>query len=267
MYDWRADWQDRFGRTEPKIVCVGLNYTDHAAEQGAKLPANPMLFAKFANALCGDGDDIVISGGIGHVDAEAELAVVIGRETHDVPADDALDVVHGYLCGNDVSARDLQFGDRQWFRGKSQDTFCPVGPGIVPVSELGDKDIWSLLASTPLGRLAVAAGGEIDIFPVNYVVDGQTLLFRTAEGTKLVELTARANVVFEIDGYTEHDAWSVVVKGTAARLDRQLDIDRADTLALSPWIPTFKYVYVRVTPTSLSGRRFRRGPEPDRQAF
>ncbi len=138
MYDWRDDWQNRFGRTEPKVVCVGLNYTDHAAEQGAKLPANPMLFAKFANALCGDGEDIVLSPGIGHVDAEAELCVVIGREAHDVPADDALDVVHGYLCGNDVSARDLQFGDRQWFRGKSQDTFCPIGPGIVPVSELGD---------------------------------------------------------------------------------------------------------------------------------
>ena len=138
MYDWRDDWLTRFGRTEPKIVCVGLNYTDHAAEQGAKLPANPMLFAKFANALCGDGDAILLPADIGHVDAEAELAVVIDREAHDVAADDALDVVHGYLCGNDVSARDLQFGDGQWFRGKSRDTFCPVGPGIVPVSELGD---------------------------------------------------------------------------------------------------------------------------------
>jgi 2-keto-4-pentenoate hydratase/2-oxohepta-3-ene-1,7-dioic acid hydratase in catechol pathway len=138
MYDWRSDWLTRFGRTEPKIVCVGLNYIDHAAEQGAKLPANPMLFAKFANALCGDGQEIVFSRDIGHVDAEAELAVVIGREAHGVAAEDALDVVHGYLCGNDVSARDLQFSDRQWFRGKSQDTFCPVGPGIVPVDELGD---------------------------------------------------------------------------------------------------------------------------------
>jgi nitroimidazol reductase NimA-like FMN-containing flavoprotein (pyridoxamine 5'-phosphate oxidase superfamily) len=136
-----------------------------------------------------------------------------------------------------------------------------------PVMTLGDSGMWSLLTSTALGRLGVSAGGELDIFPVNYIVDEKTILFRTAEGTKLVELTARANVVFEIDGHTEHDAWSVVVKGTAARLDRQLDIDRADTLALSPWIPTFKYVYVRVTPTSLSGRRFRRGPEPDRQAF
>ncbi|MBE0528925.1 MAG: fumarylacetoacetate hydrolase family protein [Thermoleophilia bacterium] len=138
MYDWRRDWLTRFGRTEPKIVCVGLNYTDHAAEQGVKLPPNPMLFAKFANALCGDGEDIVLPREIGHVDAEAELAVVIGREAHGVAADDVLEVVHGYLCGNDVSARDLQFGDGQWFRGKSQDTFCPIGPGIVPAGELGD---------------------------------------------------------------------------------------------------------------------------------
>ena len=138
MYDWRKDWLTRFGRTEPKIVCVGLNYTDHAVEQGVKLPANPMLFAKFANALCGDGDAVVLRHGIGHVDAEAELAVVIGREARDVPVDDALAAVAGYVCANDVSARDLQFGDGQWFRGKSQDTFCPVGPRVVPVSDLGD---------------------------------------------------------------------------------------------------------------------------------
>jgi 2-keto-4-pentenoate hydratase/2-oxohepta-3-ene-1,7-dioic acid hydratase in catechol pathway len=138
MYDWHDDWRTRFGRAEPKVICVGLNYTDHAAEQDAGLPANPLLFAKFANALCGDGEAILLPADIGHVDGEAELAVVIGREAHDVAADDALDVVHGYLCGNDVSARDLQFGDKQWFRGKSQDTFCPIGPGIVPVNELGD---------------------------------------------------------------------------------------------------------------------------------
>jgi len=136
-----------------------------------------------------------------------------------------------------------------------------------PVVTLTDDAMWSLLKSSALGRLGVSAGGELDIFPVNYIVDDKTILFRTAEGTKLVELTARANVVFEIDGYTEHDAWSVVVKGTAARLDRQLDIDRADSLTLSPWIPTFKYAYVRVTPTTMSGRRFRRGPEPDHRAF
>jgi len=138
MDDWRRDWRTRFGRTEPKIVCVGLNYRDHAAEGGGRLPREPVLFAKFANALCGDGDAIVLPRGIGHVDAEAELAVVIGRETHGVAADDALDAVAGYIGADDVSARDLQFGDGQWFRGKSQDTFCPVGPRMVPVHDLGD---------------------------------------------------------------------------------------------------------------------------------
>ena len=138
MYEWRTDWQTRFGRTEPKVICVGLNYRDHAAEGRAALPAEPILFAKFASALCGDGEPILLPRGIGHVDAEAELAVVIGREAHGVPADDALDVVAGYLCANDVSARDLQFGDGQWFRGKSQDSFCPIGPGIVPVGDLDD---------------------------------------------------------------------------------------------------------------------------------
>ena len=133
MYDWRAEWQERFGRTEPKIICVGLNYKDHAVEGGVKnLPTSPILFAKFSTALCNDGDSILMPDGIGHVDSEAELAVVIGRECHKVSADDALDFVHGYTCGNDVSARDAQFGDRQWFRGKTYDTFCPVGPRIVP---------------------------------------------------------------------------------------------------------------------------------------
>ena len=133
-----------------------------------------------------------------------------------------------------------------------------------PVVALGEHDIWALLRSTPMGRLAATAGGEIDVFPVNYIVDEATLLFRTAPGTKLAELTAHDAVAFEVDGYGEHDAWSVVVKGTAARLDHQAEIDRADSLPLVPWIPTLKYTYVRITPTSLSGRRFRRGPEPER---
>lgn len=133
-----------------------------------------------------------------------------------------------------------------------------------PVIQLDDLEMWSLLRATPMGRLAVAAGGELDIFPVNYVVDYASLLFRTAEGTKLLELTVHDSVAFEIDGYDETAAWSVVVKGTAARLDRQAEIDRADSLPLSPWIPTLKYIYVRITPTSLSGRSFRRTPEPER---
>jgi 2,4-diketo-3-deoxy-L-fuconate hydrolase len=137
----RDEWQSRFGRRDPKIVCVGLNYRDHAEEQGVDLPEAPLLFAKFASALCGDGDAIVLPEGIGHVDAEAELAVVIGRTAHRVGADDALDAVAGWTCANDVSARDAQFRDGQWFRGKSYDTFCPVGPRIVPRDELDPSDV------------------------------------------------------------------------------------------------------------------------------
>ena len=137
----RDEWQDRFGRRDPKIVCVGLNYRDHAEEQGIDPPQAPLLFAKFASALCGDGDAIVLPEAIGHVDAEAELAVVIGETVHRVSADDALGAVAAWTCANDVSARDAQFGDGQWFRGKSYDTFCPVGPRLVPRDELDPSDL------------------------------------------------------------------------------------------------------------------------------
>jgi 2,4-diketo-3-deoxy-L-fuconate hydrolase len=137
----RAEWQSRFGRSEPKIVCVGLNYSEHAAEGGRDLPKAPLLFGKFANALCGDGDPIVLPDGIGHVDAEAELAVVIGRTAKDVSEEDAFDFVAGYTCANDVSARDQQFNDGQWFRGKGHDTFCPVGPQIVELADPTDIQV------------------------------------------------------------------------------------------------------------------------------
>ena len=127
----REEWGERFGRRDPKIVCVGLNYKAHAGESGGELPKAPLLFGKFANTLVGDGDPIVLPPDIGHVDAEAELAVVIGEEGK----------IFGYTCANDVSARDAQFGDGQWFRGKGFDTFCPVGPRIVPAGELDPSDL------------------------------------------------------------------------------------------------------------------------------
>ena len=134
----RAEWQSRFGRSEPKIVCVGLNYSEHAAEGGRELPKSPLLFGKFANTLCGDGDPIVLTDGVGHVDAEAELAVVIGTTAQNVSEADALSYVAGYTCANDVSARDQQFGDGQFFRGKGHDTFCPVGPDVVELDDPSD---------------------------------------------------------------------------------------------------------------------------------
>jgi 2,4-didehydro-3-deoxy-L-rhamnonate hydrolase len=120
-----------------KIVCVGLNYRRHAEEQGAEVPERPILFAKWPNALIGPGEPIVLPGISTSIDYEAELGVVIGERAKGVPVGEALGVVRGYLCANDVSARDLQFGDRQFTRGKSLDTFCPVGE-LVAASDVPD---------------------------------------------------------------------------------------------------------------------------------
>ena len=134
-----AEWRRRFGVAQPrKIVCVGLNYHDHAVEQGVDLPTEPLLFGKFANALVDPGEPIVLPPESSHVDAEAELAVVIGSHCHRIAETDALDAVAGYTVANDVSARDLQFRDGQWLRAKGFDTFCPLLPELVPASELGD---------------------------------------------------------------------------------------------------------------------------------
>ena len=122
----------------PKIICIGLNYHDHALEQGAELPTEPLLFGKFASALIGPDGAIVLPPESTHVDAEAELAVVIGAEGRRVSEEDALELVAGYTVANDVTARDLQKSDGQWLRAKGFDTFCPLLPGVVPVSELGD---------------------------------------------------------------------------------------------------------------------------------
>jgi 2-keto-4-pentenoate hydratase/2-oxohepta-3-ene-1,7-dioic acid hydratase in catechol pathway len=131
-------WMRLFERPAPaKIVCVGLNYRPHAAESNFEVPDQPLLFAKFANTLVDPGEAIELPRQAEHVDAEAELACVIGRRIRDASADEALEAVYGYTAANDVSARDLQFGDGQWFRGKGFDTFCPLLPDIVPVGELG----------------------------------------------------------------------------------------------------------------------------------
>jgi 2-keto-4-pentenoate hydratase/2-oxohepta-3-ene-1,7-dioic acid hydratase in catechol pathway len=121
-----------------KIVCVGLNYSDHAEEQGVPLPERPILFAKWPNTLIGPGEPIRVPRISEQVDYEAELGVVIGTRVKGVSKENALEAVAGYVCLNDVSARDLQFADGQWVRGKSPDTFCPVGPRLVPVDELPD---------------------------------------------------------------------------------------------------------------------------------
>ena len=121
-----------------KIICVGRNYAEHAAELGDTPPTEPLLFGKFENTLIGPGEPIVIPREATHVDAEAELAVVIGKTIRRVSREKALDAVRGYVCANDVSARDIQYETTQYFRGKNFETFCPVTSEPASVKELGD---------------------------------------------------------------------------------------------------------------------------------
>lgn len=113
-----------------KIICIGRNYAAHAAEHQADVPEEPMMFLEPPSALIGPGEAIEIPEGIGRVDHEVELAVVIGKRARSISKEDALSVVFGYTCANDVSARDLQKKDGQWGRAKGFDTFCPLGPCI-----------------------------------------------------------------------------------------------------------------------------------------
>jgi 2-keto-4-pentenoate hydratase/2-oxohepta-3-ene-1,7-dioic acid hydratase in catechol pathway len=121
-----------------KILCVGLNYRRHAAESGARVPAVPVFFSKFNNALAAHGESIPIPHGVVEVDYEVELAAVIGKQAKYVPQDAALDYVLGYCNANDVSARELQMRTTQWLLGKTPDKFCPLGPYLVTADEVGD---------------------------------------------------------------------------------------------------------------------------------
>lgn len=126
-------------RDPQKVLAIGLNYADHARESGIEPPKTPILFAKTPNSIIGPGEVIRWrQTDSEQVDYEAELAAVIGRPARNVPRDQALAHVFGYTCCNDVSARDVQFADGQWIRGKSFDTFCPLGPWIVTADEIPD---------------------------------------------------------------------------------------------------------------------------------
>lgn len=134
--------------TNPKkIVCVGLNYVEHAEESDEETPDSPVLFSKFPTAITGPGSDVTWDPDLTEeVDFEAEMAAVVGKRTRKVERWEAASHVAGYTVANDVSARDLQFADDQWVRGKTLDTFCPLGPELVTTDEVGDPhalDIWT----------------------------------------------------------------------------------------------------------------------------
>ena len=131
-------WRELFGRPRPeKIIGVGLNYRDHADEQGVDAPARPLLFAKWPSSLATEADPIVVPPITSKADFEAELGVVIGEDS----------TAAWFTCVNDVSARDLQFGDGQWTRAKSLDSFCPVGPALVRAAEIPEPNALGIRSS------------------------------------------------------------------------------------------------------------------------
>lgn len=135
-----------------------------------------------------------------------------------------------------------------------------------PVSILSENESWTRLGGVALGRLVTTFAGEPEIFPVNYAVQDRTVLFRTAEGTKLFSAVTSGTVVFEADEHNAAEGWSVIVRGRAKLLRTDAEIEKAERAQLMPWTATPKIHYVRVTPTEITGRQFRFGPEPDPNA-
>lgn len=131
-----------------------------------------------------------------------------------------------------------------------------------PISVLDDNEAWNLLSSVALGRLVTSFGGQLEIFPVNFVVQKGSVLFRTAEGTKLFTTVMNEKVLFEADDHTTVEGWSVIIRGTARMLSGADEIHEAEQCGLMPWVPTEKLRFVRVTASEISARHFRFGPEP-----
>lgn len=134
-----------------------------------------------------------------------------------------------------------------------------------PISILSETECWNLMSSAALGRLVTTVDGQPEIFPVNFVVQHKTVLFRTAEGTKLVSAAINNNVLFEVDDHDALEGWSVILKGIARSQRTDAEVDEAERAQLLPWTATVKQHYVRIRPLSISGRRFTFGSEPDRE--
>jgi 2-keto-4-pentenoate hydratase/2-oxohepta-3-ene-1,7-dioic acid hydratase in catechol pathway len=191
--------------TPSKIVCVGRNYREHAAELGNKMPDEPLLFLKAPSAVIGSGDCIVLPDGSQRVEHEGELGVVIGKQAHKLlPDDDPLNFVLGYTCVNDVTARDLQRKDVQFTRAKSFDTFCPVGPWIET-----ELDPLNLTVKTRVNGVEKQSGRTADMafsvpFLIRYIADMMTLfpgdLVVTGTPAGVSPLKSGDMVDVEIDG-------------------------------------------------------------------
>jgi 2-keto-4-pentenoate hydratase/2-oxohepta-3-ene-1,7-dioic acid hydratase in catechol pathway len=187
-----------------KVICVGRNYREHAAEFGNPLPSEPLLFMKPPSAVIGPGAAIHYPAISQRVDPEAELVVVIGREAHRVSAANAMAHVGGYTCGNDVTARDIQKADGQWTRGKGFDTFCPIGPWIETELDPGDLRV----ICTVDGELRQDGRTRDLIFPIPFLIEyisrftrllpGDLIMTGTPAG--VAPIATGSTVTVEIEG-------------------------------------------------------------------
>lgn len=149
-----------------KIIAIGLNYRDHANETDIEIPENPIVFTKFSNSLIGHNQSICWEKRITQkVDFEAELAIIIKKKTYQCPKEKALDKIWGYTCANDISARDLQFADGQWIRGKSLNTFCPLGPWVVLAKSIPYPQTLDIQCSVN-GKIMQQSNTRQMIFPI-----------------------------------------------------------------------------------------------------
>ncbi|GAB4573495.1 MAG: hypothetical protein Kow0077_16030 [Anaerolineae bacterium] len=165
-----------------KIVAIGQNYWDHCREQNKPAPDRPVIFTKFTTAINHPGGVIRWSPDLtAQVDFEAELAVVIGRTARHVDEEAALDYVFGYTAANDVTARDLQYGDKQWVRGKSLDTFCPLGPTLVTADEIPDPQLVTIRTELNGTVMQNSHTGEM-IFSVAYIIAFASAAFTLEPG-------------------------------------------------------------------------------------
>ena len=166
-----------------KVICIGLNYADHAAESGSEIPSQPVVFSKFLTAVRAHGDPIVLPKLSDKLDYEAELVVVIGKEGRNIPREQALSHVVGYTCGHDVSARDWQKGSPggQWLLGKSFDSFAPFGPELVTADEVGDPGVLDI-ALRLNGQTMQNSNTKQLIFPVDFLVSFVSGIFTLKPG-------------------------------------------------------------------------------------
>ena len=189
--------------TPSKVICVGRNYREHAAEFNNPVPEEPLLFMKPPSSIIGPGAEIHYPSLSKRVDPEAELVLIIGREAHRVSADAAMDVIGGYTCGNDVTARDIQKSDGQWTRGKGFDTFCPIGPWIE--TDLDARDL--RVTCTVDGELRQDGRTSELIFPVPFLIEyisrftrllpGDLIMTGTPEGVAPMEIGSTVSVELE----------------------------------------------------------------------